>query len=147
MIKMENVQSDKKRKISLYINIALAVLLVGLMIWTLIPGPKVAVKNITIQVIDQYGAEMVCIDSKDYDSNKVEDILNANKTELGLEWEESEWGKYIKTFKNKTAGDSIGEHYWEFQINYQYANVGVTTYRVKDGDVIVFIFTEIIPWP
>ncbi|MDR0461826.1 MAG: DUF4430 domain-containing protein [Christensenellaceae bacterium] len=147
---MDNQPQNKRpSKISLYINIALAVVLVGLMIWTLIPAPKVAVKNISISILDESAVEIKFISSKDYKSNLVADILKENKSVMQLGYTESSYGMLITSAMGKDDNYDWGAgtgYAWAFEVNFQQAAVGVSAYRVKDGDVIVLRYVDASYW-
>jgi len=66
-------------------------------------------------------------------------MLGAALSELGLiDGEEGEYGLYVKTVNGKTADYDTDGMYWALYINDEYAQSGVDTVEIKEGDSYSF---------
>lgn len=69
------------------------------------------------------------------DRKKVGEALS----ELGLiAGEDSEYGLYVKTVNGVTADYDTDKTYWAFYVNGEYAQSGVDTTDIVDGDTYSF---------
>ncbi|MCL2342192.1 MAG: DUF4430 domain-containing protein [Firmicutes bacterium] len=95
------------------------------------------VKNIEVVVYDASGA--VIYDNKiATDSDKLLDALKGI-TDLKIVSEDSQYGAFITSI-NDIKQDS--NHFWNYYINGEYANVGVSAYEVQNNDKIEFRLEE-----
>ena len=82
----------------------------------------------------------------DKDGNTADFEIRTDKTivgealqELGLiEGDESEFGLFVKKVNGITADYDIDKTYWAFYINGAYANSGVDTTEIKEGESYAF---------
>ena len=55
--------------------------------------------------------------------------------DLEVVTEDSDYGPYIVSIKGLEQGDN---YYWNYYVNGEYAQVGVSQQEIKDGDVYTF---------
>ncbi len=90
-------------------------------------------KQLSLTVADETGSEVKLEIHTD------QSMLGAALSELGLiDGEEGEYGLYVKTVNGKTADYDTDGMYWALYINDEYAQSGVDTVEIKEGDSYSF---------
>lgn len=90
-------------------------------------------KQLSLTVTDETGSEIKLEIHTD------QSTVGAALSELGLiDGEEGEYGLYVKTVNGKTADYDTDGTYWAFYINDEYAQSGVDTVKITDGDRYCF---------
>lgn len=82
----------------------------------------------------------------DGDGNETTFEIHTDKTTVGeallendlIEGEDSEYGLYVKTVNGITADYDEDQTYWAFYVNDEYAQTGVDSTEITDGDVYSF---------
>lgn len=105
-------------------------------------GPKTSegTKNYTLQVVDKDGA------TTDYDAATDAQYLRGALEELEesddftIEGDESDYGLYINTVNGLTADYNTDGAYWAVYVNDNYAENGVDTQPVNDGDAFKLVY-------
>ena len=119
-------KNNKKGLIALAVVLVLAI--AALIIWQVNkPEPQHGGKEITVNVTHLDGDEVSYTISTD------EEYLRG-----ALEGTESEYGLYVTTVDGETADDSKQE-WWGYSVNGEFAELGVDSQPVADGDVYDFV--------
>ncbi|MCL2847806.1 MAG: DUF4430 domain-containing protein [Firmicutes bacterium] len=97
--------------------------------------------SVSVAVIGSDG-EVILEIERDYDTNRVLDILIANNDKLEIPETQLDSG-FITTIAGITAvwGEAGNQWWWQFDINGTMAPVGVRDARVSNGDKITFTLT------
>ena len=113
----------------------LALLLAAMMILGLAAcGKKEAAGN-EIQVVVLDKENTTVYDEKVKTEEKFLSDALAKIDGLEVVTEESDYGPYIVSIKGLEQGDNW---YWNYYVNGEYAQVGISQQEVKDGDVYTF---------
>ena len=97
------------------------------------PEPQQGGKEITVNVTHLDGDEVSYTISTDE-----EYLRGALEQEDLIEGTESEYGLYVTTVDGETADDSKQE-WWGYSVNGEFAELGVDSQPVADGDVYDFV--------
>lgn len=112
-------------------------------------APEAVVDDGTVQsdggVLGE-GSREFALTVTDQEGNETEFEIHTDKetvgealTEIGLiAGEESEYGLYVKTVNGVTADYDTDGKYWAFYINDEYAQTGVDTTEIKEGETYSF---------
>ena len=90
-------------------------------------------KNIQIMVYDKKNNEVYNEKKKTKDKYLV-DLLNSI-SELKVVTEDSQYGKFITSIMDIKQGNN---YYWNYYVNGIYAEVGISSYEIKDNDSYTF---------
>jgi len=125
-------KSSKKGLIALVVVLALAV--AALVIWQVNkPAAQKGGKEITVNIDHLNG------DDTSYTISTDEEYLRgALEQENLIEGTESEYGLYVQTVDGETADESKQE-WWGYSVNGEFAELGVDSQPVADGDVYDFV--------
>ncbi|MGN0614223.1 MAG: DUF4430 domain-containing protein [Porcipelethomonas sp.] len=82
----------------------------------------------------------------DKDGNETKFEVNTDKTTVGealvdaklVEGEESDYGLYVKTVNGVTLDFDTDGYYWAFYVNGEYAQTGVDSTDIKEGETYEF---------
>ena len=125
-------KNNKKGLIALAVVLVLAI--AALIIWQVNkPEPQHGGKEITFNVTHLDGDEVSYTISTDE-----EYLRGALEQEDLIEGTESEYGLYVTTVDGETADDSKQE-WWGYSVNGEFAELGVDSQPVADGDVYDFV--------
>ena len=125
-------KSSKKGLIALVAVLVLAV--AALVIWQVNkPAAQKGGKEITVNVTHLDGDEVSYTISTDE-----EYLRGALEQENLIEGTESEYGLYVQTVDGETADESKQE-WWGYSVNGEFAELGVDSQPVADGDVYDFV--------
>jgi len=96
--------------------------------------------NITVKV---YDADEKMVYEKKHETNK-KILLDALEelSDLKIVTENSDYGKFIVSIYGI---NQESDYFWNYYINDDYAMTGVSSYKIKDDDVISFRF-EMLEW-
>ena len=125
-------KSSKKGLIALAAVLVLAV--AALVIWQVNkPAAQKGGKEITVNIDHLNG------DDTSYTISTDEEYLRgALEQEDLIEGTESEYGLYVQTVDGETADESKQE-WWGYSVNGEFAELGVDSQPVADGDVYDFV--------
>ncbi len=125
-------KSSKKGLIALVAVLVLAV--AALVIWQVNkPAAQKGGKEITVNIDHLNG------DDTSYTISTDEEYLRgALEQEDLIEGTESEYGLYVQTVDGETADESKQE-WWGYSVNGEFAELGVDSQPVADGDVYDFV--------
>ncbi len=125
-------KSSKKGLIALVVVLVLAV--AALVIWQVNkPAAQKGGKEITVNIDHLNG------DDTSYTISTDEEYLRgALEQENLIEGTESEYGLYVQTVDGETADESKQE-WWGYSVNGEFAELGVDSQPVADGDVYDFV--------
>ena len=125
-------KSSKKGLIALVVVLVLAV--AALVIWQVNkPAAQKGGKEITVNIDHLNG------DDTSYTISTDEEYLRgALEQENLIEGTESEYGLYVQTVDGETADESKHE-WWGYSVNAEFAELGVDSQPVADGDVYDFV--------
>lgn len=125
-------KSSKKGLIALVVVLVLAV--AALVIWQVNkPADQKGGKEITVNIDHLNG------DDTSYTISTDEEYLRgALEQENLIEGTESEYGLYVQTVDGETADESKQE-WWGYSVNGEFAELGVDSQPVADGDVYDFV--------
>lgn len=125
-------KSSKKGLIALVVVLVLAV--AALVIWQVNkPAAQKGGKEITVNIDHLNG------DDTSYTISTDEEYLRgALEQEDLIEGTESEYGLYVQTVDGETADESKQE-WWGYSVNGEFAELGVDSQPVADGDVYDFV--------
>ena len=90
-------------------------------------------KEISIMIYDKDNEEIF---KKELytEAQYLSDVLEETEN-LDIQMQDTEYGKYITSIQGISEGD---DYYWSYYINDEYAEVGVSSCEVKDGDRYTF---------
>lgn len=95
-------------------------------------------KSINVIILDNKSNELYNKNIKTYNS-KLVDILENEKVSLKIE--DGPYGAYIISLMGlEQKNDNDGMYYWSYYINDEYANVGISNCKIKDGDTYKFVY-------
>ena len=125
-------KSSKKGLIALVVVLVLAV--AALVIWQVNkPAAQKGGKEITVNIDHLNG------DDTSYTISTDEEYLRgALEQENLIEGTESEYGLYVQTVDGETTDESKQE-WWGYSVNGEFAELGVDSQPVADGDVYDFV--------
>ena len=115
--------------------IGLAIVVAALLLVWRTMGPQSAAggKTVTVQVVHEDGS------SRDFTLNTDEEFLGAALIADGVvEDNQSAYGLYILTADGETA-DENEQQWWGYSVNGTFAELGVDSQPVADGDVYDFV--------
>lgn len=99
------------------------------------PAPGAGEKHITVEVVHKDGG------AKTFTYDTGAEYLGAVLTDAGLiQGEDSQFGLYVKTVDGETVD---GQSWWALSINGEFAQTGVDTTPVRDGDVFTWTYTAL----
>ena len=125
-------KNNKKGLIALAVVLVLAV--AALIVWQVNkPEPQKGSKEITVNVDHLNGDDTSYTIYTD-----AEYLSGALEQEDLIEGTESEYGLYVATVDGETADDSKQE-WWGYSVNGEFAELGVDSQPVADGDVYDFV--------
>lgn len=130
MEKTQNRKGSKKIIIGIVV-LAVAVIAFLLAYAMFSEKPVEGAKSITVTVVDNN------LDEKKYESNTDAQYLIEALRELedfSIEGEESEYGFFVQAVNGLTADYEKDGAYWAIYVNDEYANYGVDSQPVEDGD-------------
>lgn len=92
------------------------------------------------------GSVKVTVIVVDADGNETDFVINTDKETVGdalleqnlIEGEEGDYGLYVTTVNGITADYDTDHTYWAFYVNGEYANTGVDSTPVNEGDTYEF---------
>jgi len=90
-------------------------------------------KNIEVVVYDSTGTK-IYDNAAVTDSDKLLDALKGIQN-LTIVTEDSQYGAFITSINGIAQDDS---HFWNYYVNGEYANVGVSTYEIQNNDKFEF---------
>ena len=96
-----------------------------------------AKKTFTFIVVDQEGKETsftITSDKKTVGEALLEEGL--------IEGDDGPYGLYVKKVNGIVADYDVGQPYWSFNINGEYAMTGVDSTDIVDGDTYSFVYTK-----
>ena len=125
-------KNNKKGLIALAVVLVLAI--AALIIWQVNkPEPQQGGKEITVNVTHLNGDDTSYTITTD-----AEYLRGALEQEDLIEGTESEYGLYVLTVDGETADESKQE-WWGYSVNGEFAELGVDSQPVADGDVYDFV--------
>lgn len=125
-------KSSKKGLIALVVVLVLAV--AALVIWQVNkPAAQKGSKEITVNIDHLNGDDTSYTIYTD-----AEYVRGALEQENLIEGTESEYGLYVTTVDGETADESKQE-WWGYSVNGEFAELGVDSQPVADGDVYDFV--------
>lgn len=125
-------KSSKKGLIALVVVLVLAV--AALVIWQVNkPAAQKGSKEITVNIDHLNGDDTSYTIYTD-----AEYVRGALEQENLIEGTESEYGLYVQTVDGETADESKQE-WWGYSVNGEFAELGVDSQPVADGDVYDFV--------
>lgn len=126
---------NKKLILSIVAVVVVAVLALGLYFATR-PTTSKGAKAFTVEVVHADGS------SKEFKYNTDEEFLGAVLVSEGLvSGTDSEWGLMIDTVDGEKAVWDENGAYWALYIGEEYAQTGVDSTPVNDGDVFRLVYT------
>lgn len=129
---------EKKRRNTLITVIACLALIAALLIvyGLILPKTDNGEKTVTLEIKYSDASYSYRVTT---DSATVYELLDEydERLELGLDVQDSAYGKYIVGLKG-TAQDMTNGYYYTYKLNDEYSNFGISTQAIADGDVIVF---------
>ena len=125
-------KNNKKGLIALAVVLVLAI--AALIIWQVNkPEPQKGSKEITVNVDHLNGDDTTYTFYTD-----AEYVRGALEQEDLIEGTESEYGLYVLTVDGETADESKQE-WWGYSVNGEFAELGVDSQPIADGDVYDFV--------
>lgn len=96
------------------------------------------------------GAQSFCLKIKDNESVTAYYKVSTDCTTVGdalqklgiIEGDESEYGLYIKSVNGISADFETDGAYWAFYVNDAYANSGVDSTEIKEGEIYSLVYTK-----
>ena len=123
---------NKKLFIALVALVAIVAIVLGVYFATR-PATSEGGKAVTVTVVHKDGSEKVFTYHTD------EEYLGTVLVDEGLvEGEQSDYGLYIKAVDGETADESE-QQWWGYSVNGTFAELGVDSQPVADGDVYDFV--------
>ena len=113
----------------------LALLLAAMMILGLAACGKKEEAGNEIQILVYDRENSTVYDEKIKTEEKYLGDALAKIDDLEVVTEDSDYGPYIVSIKGLEQGDN---YYWNYYVNGEYAQVGVSQQEIKDGDVYTF---------
>ena len=127
---------EKKNGKKILIVVAVVIALLAAVYFAFGPKGQAGSKHITVTV-DHLNAEDT---SFEYDTDE-EFLRGVLEGEGLISGSESEYGLFVETVDGETADDSQ-QQWWGFTVNGEFAQNGVDTQPVTDGDEYVFTLNE-----
>lgn len=101
------------------------------------------VKNITFKATaNEGGLKLEIIEQTTFEGKTLGDYLRQNES---CEWEESEYGIFVKGFDGIKNDDSQ-ELWWQLFVNGESAQVGADMIELTDGGVYEYVYTKGYDW-
>ena len=123
---------NKKLFIALVALVAIVAIVLGVYFATR-PATSEGGKAVTVTVVHKDGSEKVFTYHTD------EEYLGTVLVDEGLvEGEQSDYGLYIKAVDGETADESE-QQWWGYSVNGTFAELGVDSQPIADGDVYDFV--------
>lgn len=100
-------------------------------------------KGVTIKAIDENGNDIIPLSAISFEKNDtamdiLETVVKQENIQLGIE-EHPDFGKMVVSIGDTTEKN---DYYWSFIVNGAAAEVGASTYKVQNGDHILFSLTD-----
>lgn len=95
--------------------------------------------KINIVIVDENKKELF---NKEIETNKkyLNEVLKETE-EIKLKSEKSDYGDYITSMMGiDQKNTDKGMYYWSYYINDEYAQVGISSYEIKNGDTYKFVY-------
>lgn len=132
------MKNQNKKRLGMALAFAAFVVLglVLVLVWHFTrPAPGVGEKHITVEVVHKDGG------AKTFTYDTGAEYLGAVLTDARLiQGEDSQFGLYVKTVDGETVD---GQSWWALSINGEFAQTGVDTTPVRDGDVFTWTYTAL----
>ncbi len=127
----------KKLLIALIALVAVAAVMVGVMIANRPKADEDSGKSITVTVVHGDGTE------KKFTYKTNEQYLGKLLLDEGLiQGEDSQYGLMIQSVDGEKADWSVDQSYWALFVGESYANTGVDTTPIHDGDHFKLVYTR-----
>lgn len=128
---------NKKLLIAFIALVAVAAVMVGVMIANRPKADEDPGKSITVTVVHGDGTE------KKFTYNTNEQYLGKLLLDEGLiQGEDSQYGLMIQSVDGEKADWSVDQSYWALFVGENYANTGVDTTPIHDGDHFKLVYTR-----
>ena len=133
----------KEKKITAKIVAAVVIvlaLIAGFLCIYMLNRPKSTpgAKSVTVEIVDnnQESTTYLVNTDAEYARQALEEI-----EDLSIEGDESEYGLMITTINGLYADYEADGAYWAFYVNGEYANYGVDSQPIADGDILSLKYT------